>query len=378
MEKKQSSFLVAFPVSSVYFGALVGPSMVSGAFAAVYFAPYGAWGLVLPLVTMGLAAFIVTCGMIGISRWKVYDYSSYARKLYGPLSPVLSPLLEIFLVLAMIVGGSSVIAMGGTFFNSLLGMPVFLGAVLMALISSLLVLWGANLVRKSSTFMTIVLVVGFFLLVVFAAGTKAQRLSAIISRWETPAGIGFLSGVVPALSLGLSHASNALTLSSVSQNILTRKDAVMVGLISFVLNSSAFIACTVLILPYCPEALAESVPNLYIINTFLIERVPWLPVVYSVVMFFGLASSGAPQLHAVASRVLPLYPASWKMKDLTKNIISSVIYMTVCIAISFLGLRTIISAGYGLLGSLAVPLIVIPLCIVMPVRLYKERSLKND
>ena len=35
MEKKQSSFLVAFPVSSVYFGALVGPSMVSGAFAAV-------------------------------------------------------------------------------------------------------------------------------------------------------------------------------------------------------------------------------------------------------------------------------------------------------------------------------------------------------
>ena len=60
MEKKQSSFFVAFPVSSVYFGALVGPSMVSGAFAAVYFAPYGAWGLILPLVTMGLAAFIVT------------------------------------------------------------------------------------------------------------------------------------------------------------------------------------------------------------------------------------------------------------------------------------------------------------------------------
>ena len=36
MAKKHSSFLVAFPVSSVYFGALVGPSMVSGVFAAVY------------------------------------------------------------------------------------------------------------------------------------------------------------------------------------------------------------------------------------------------------------------------------------------------------------------------------------------------------
>ncbi len=80
MAKKHSSFLVAFPVSSVYFGALVGPSMVSGVFAAVYFAPYGAWGLILPLVTMGLAAFIVACGMIGVSHWGVYDYSSYAKK----------------------------------------------------------------------------------------------------------------------------------------------------------------------------------------------------------------------------------------------------------------------------------------------------------
>lgn len=377
MEKKQSSFFVAFPVSSVYFGALVGPSMVSGAFAAVYFAPYGAWGLILPLVTMGLAAFIVTCGMIGIRHWKVYDYSSYAKKLYGPLSPILSPLLEVFLILAMIVGGSSVIAMGGTFFNSLLGIPVFMGAVLMAVISSLLVLWGAELVRKSSTLMTVVLVVGFFLLVLFAAQTKSERLFSIITNWEVPEGVRFLSGVGPALSLGLSHASNALTLSSVSQNIRTGKDACMVGFISFLLNSAAFIACTILILPYCPEALSESVPNLYIINTFLVKRVPWLPAVYSIVMFFGLASSGAPQLHAVASRVLPLYPDSLNMTALTKNIITSFLYMALCIAISFLGLRTIISSGYGLLGSLAVPLIVIPLCIVMPVRLYKERNLKK-
>ena len=373
MAKKHSSFLVAFPVSSVYFGALVGPSMVSGVFAAVYFAPYGAWGLILPLVTMGLAAFIVACGMIGVSHWGVYNYSSYAKKLYGPASPILSPLLEVFLILAMIVGGSSVIAMGGTFFNSLFGMPVFAVALLMALVSSLLVLWGANLVRKSSTFMTIVLVAGFFLLVIFAAKTKAQRLSSIIAGWEVPQSVTFLSGVGPALSLGLSHASNALTLSSVSQNIRTKKDACMVGLISFVLNGAAFIACTVLILPYCPQALNESVPNLYIINTFLVEQAPWLPMVYSVVMFFGLASSGAPQLHAVASRVLPLYPASWNMKDLTKNIITSVLYMAVCIAISFLGLQTIISKGYGLLGSLALPLIVIPLCIVMPIRLLLKK-----
>lgn len=41
--EKHSSFKTAFPIASAWFGALVGPSMVSGVYALVYFAPYGAW-----------------------------------------------------------------------------------------------------------------------------------------------------------------------------------------------------------------------------------------------------------------------------------------------------------------------------------------------
>lgn len=175
MSKTHSSFRVAFPIAAVWFGALVGPSMVSGAFAVVYFSPYGVWGLVLPLISMGVASVIVTCGLMGVKIWHIDNYSDYGRKLYGCYAFILSPLLEVYLILAMIVGGSSVIVMGGIFFQDLLGTPLIYGQLLMAIISSVLVLWGAELVRNTSSFMTVLLLFGFAVMIVVSCSYGFDR-----------------------------------------------------------------------------------------------------------------------------------------------------------------------------------------------------------
>ena len=70
----KASMKTAFPIASVWFGALVGPSMVSGAFAVVYFSPYGMWGMLLPFVSMGVACVIVGFGLLGIKEWRVDNY----------------------------------------------------------------------------------------------------------------------------------------------------------------------------------------------------------------------------------------------------------------------------------------------------------------
>lgn len=359
----------AFPVSSVWFGALVGPSMVSGAFAAVYFAPYGAWGLVLPLIAMGAACVVVAFGVNGARAAGIFEYSGYAGFLYGKAARILSPLLEIYIIVAMIVGGSAVIAMGGIFFNGLFGISEFAGAVLMAALSTVPVLWGDSLVRKSSVVMTLVLIAGFVLLILYGAWEKREDLGRIVLKWEAPKGIRFFSGLSGAFFLGLSNAPNAITLCSVSQKLKKQSDSVSVGIISFILNSFCFIGCTAFILPFTPSILSETVPNLFIINNYLAAKLPFLPVLYLVIMLFGLVSSGVPQLHAVASRVIKLYPSNSPMNNkLLKNLSTSIIYMTLCIIISFLGLRVIIGRGYSLLGQLAIPLIIIPVCIILPIR----------
>ena len=80
----------------------------------------------------------------------------------------------------------------------------------------------------------------------------------------------------------------------------------------------------------------------------------------------------------MAYRVKKLYPSKGILRsDLAKNALTGVVYFALCIAISFLGLRTIISKGYSMLGYLAIPLIVIPLCILMPIRYYKHRHMEK-
>ena len=116
--KKQSAFRIAFPVSAVWFGAIVGPSMISGVYESVYFAPYGAWGIILPMIAMGIAAVVIGMGANVARRFRVYDYNSYSKKLYGKFSKILTPVLEIYMVIAMIVGGAIVVG-AAVYFGSL-------------------------------------------------------------------------------------------------------------------------------------------------------------------------------------------------------------------------------------------------------------------
>ena len=373
--KIHTSFKRAFPVSAVWFGALVGPSMISGAFASVYFAPYGKFGLILPFISMGTASIIIFFGMLGVCHFKVYDYSSYARKLYGKYSPILAPLLEIYIILAMLIGGSAVISMGSTFFSSIFPVSALVGGIIMAVLSSILVLWGADLLRKSSTVMTVLLVAGFLFIALFCIFHSQPELSQIFNTPSSQSQPELFSAIKGAVLLGLSNASNAITLCSVAQNINTSNDAKMVGIISFFLNSFAFICSTLILLPYIPEILSCDTPVLQILLDTSSTCRPVLIVIYNLIMFLGLVSSGAPQLNAVTYRMYPLYPDRGIFhKSVVRNLITSIIYMTACIFISFLGLQTIINKGYQFLGNFALFLIVIPLCIIFPVRLHNNKK----
>ena len=193
--KKQSAFRIAFPVSAVWFGAIVGPSMISGVYESVYFAPYGAWGIILPMIAMGIAAVVIGMGANVARRFRVYDYNSYSKKLYGKFSKILTPVLEIYMVIAMIVGGSAVIAMSSTFLNDLLGIPQLGGALIMAVICIVLVLWGAGLVRSASSLMSVVMIAGLVILAVLIISERSKELGTIISTWYAPEKNSFWIGL---------------------------------------------------------------------------------------------------------------------------------------------------------------------------------------
>ena len=376
---RRGSLSVALPVASVWFGALVGPSMISGAFAAVYFVPYGTAGLLLPLLSMGIAAVIIAAGADVARHERVYSYSELADSIYGRFRRLLSPMLELYMVLAMVIGGSSVVSMGGTFFTGLTGLPWIFGSVLISVLSIVLVLWGARLVRASSSVISAVMIVGMVALSLCAVSARGGETLELLSSLDVPAGASIGAGISGAVALAFSNSVNALTLCSVEQNVRKRSDCVWIGILSFILNSSAFMISTLMILPYRDAVAGDDVPVLSIVNGFLSDRFPWLPAVYMVTMFLALLSSGAPQLNAVAYRVSRVYPEKGIFRNgIVRNLITGIAYFALCIIISTVGLRTIISRGYAALGYLAIPLIVVPLLVIMPVRYSKEKVILDE
>lgn len=346
--------------------------MVSGIFATSYYTSYGVWGLLLPCLTFAVACFIITMGAETVRHHKAYDYHSFAKAIYGKASPLFSSILDIYMVIAMIVSGSAVVAMGATLLHELTGAPLIVGALLISAICMCLTLWGESLIRKSSVVISVVMIGGLLLLAFFSIRNRAGELQTMLQSGYVPENASPLSGVTKALALGFSNSANALVLTSVEQTVTKRRHSWAIGGVSFGMNVGVFILTTLLTLPYSPEILAEQMPTLYIIRQYLQVSVPWLPVVYMLTMFVALMDSS--QLHAVASRTMQFYPNTgvFKGNKRLKTFLTGIAYFALSILISMLGLRTIVGTGYTLLGYLAIPLIAVPVCIVAPWRRRRQ------
>lgn len=369
-----SSVKVGFPIGSLYFGALVGPSMISGIFAKVYLSPYGVWGFLFalgqPLVTGIIVGF---CAEI-VRRNKVYDYNSFCHLVYGKYSALCTPIMELYLLAAQILTVSAVVSMGGTFINQIFGWKPIYGSLLLAAICLLLVIKGAEVVRRASAAMAIILVIAFGFLSIYCAAYRSDVLFNIISTAYVPPEANMAYGIRMALLFAFSAASWGMLLVSVMQKVETTRHAFSAGFWSFLLASIVLLLENLMILPYYPEVMASDVPTMWIIQNFLVTRLSWLPTLYFIVMFFALITSGVPANQSMIARASISIPRKGIFRnEIVLRTFIGLVFLAVVLFISQFGLTAIVSKGYSSLGFIGVLLIFIPVCIITPLNWRRER-----
>lgn len=367
-------YKVGFPIGAVFFGSLVGPSMISGIYSKVYLVPYGAWAFIFALTFPLISGTIIGFSAELVRRNKVYDYNSFCHVLYGKYSLVCTPLMEIYMLMAQVLTLGAVVSMGGTFMNQIAGWPPILGSLFLAAICLLLVLWGAHIVRRSATVMCIILVIGFAFLSIYSAAVRWDALSQIMTTWYVPAEADMAHGVYMAIMFGFSGACNGMVLAALMQKVETRKHAISTGLWSFLLTTIVLVLEVLVILPYIPEVLLSDVPTMWIIQNYLAVNLPWLPALYFSVMFFALITSGVPANQAMIARVSKVIPRKGIFSnEIVLRAFIGLAFLGLVLLIASLGLTTIVSKGYSSLGFIGIPLIFIPTCILMPIRWRRER-----
>lgn len=364
-----------FGVCSTYIGAMVGPAVVAGSYAVWYFAPYGVWALVLPFLSMLIGGALIGFGAEIARRYKVYDYGAYSRVMYGKYKTFLSPILELYVIGTLIVGGATVLALSGPFTVQMFHISGTIGITVICIISIILTLSSEKVVRIASSVMTVLMVACLVILGIYIYGAHGKTLIYIIKTAQVPEGQSFASGVPNAIIFGFTTCMMAISLSSVEQGFVKKSQSVLTGIMVLVIGG-IFLAITAsFLIVFLPDILAEEVPVLWIINTYFSETAPWIINAYILVMFVSIISTMVPHIHILGSRWARLIPAKGIMKkEVARKSVIAIIYCLLCFAVSAFGLTGIISVGYTWLSYLAMPLIALPILIIWPIKWTMEKK----
>jgi hypothetical protein len=349
--------------------------MISGIYSKVYLVPYGTWAFLFMFSFPLISGMIIGFSAELVRRSKVYDYNSFCKVLYGRFSVICTPLMEIYMLMAQILTLSAVVSMGGTFMDQIAGWDSLFGALFLGVVCLLLVLRGAGLIRSTASVFCLILAAGFAVLTLYAVWNHWGELTQIVATGYMLPDADLGNGVYMAILFGFSGACNGMVLCSLMQKVQTKAHAISVGFWCFALTLLVLLLEVLVILPYIPEVMSADVPTMWIIQTYLVQNLPWLPALYFVVMFFALVTSGVPAYQAMIARTAKLLPKEgFLAKPLSQRVLIGLVFLGAVLLISRIGLTSIVSQGYSALGFIGIPLIAIPTCVLMPIKWARQKK----
>lgn len=372
-----NSFKAWFGIGALMFGTYCGANMASGVYASAYIVTLGGgWAFVWLAIFCFAMSFFCTVGLDFIRAFKVSNYNSYYLALYGLHKPGANPVLknvvtvffDVYTILMGLVTVAATIALFAELFNSLLGVPVFLGSVIAVLLFAVLTIYGAAFLRKFNTVMTISLLLSLAAILVAVIAVKGDVLVQRLGNFDVGPDWG-LTTVGAHLSMFVSYcfttSSWGSSLSNYADQIKTKKDALGSGITIGVMVTVLFIVTGAIVLPFMPEA-SSGTPILMICQQYLS---PVLTIIYWVVVIFSVVSTAPTFTFNVANR----WSVVWKSEKVSKKVkffTISLAFLLACWFISGVGLMAIVQKGYVMLGNIALFAIAVPLFISI-VRVHK-------
>ena len=175
-------FMATFSVSCVWFASHAGGGFATGNQATQYYVQYGWFAPLMAVISMGILALVMRELMILYNTRGCKNYKDLFVELYKPY-PKLEILFEIYFFVIVICAVSAAIAGAATLFTEI-GLPYTLGVVVVGVILLILTIFGAQLVAKASTAMSVIILICIFAIFVIGISGAWNEIKEIISiRW---------------------------------------------------------------------------------------------------------------------------------------------------------------------------------------------------
>jgi uncharacterized membrane protein YkvI len=345
-------------------GIHAGGGFASGAQTMSFLTRYGKWALWTPFVTVALMAVMFRELIIMAKNHNTWDFRSLSVELYKPYDKIMAPIYEICILVACVVAVSSCVAGGATVLRNYLSVSYGLGIVLIGLVMLVLAIFGAKLVARANTVLSVIIIVAVFIICVVAlTNGKAHLGEYLASDHASATPIGF--ALLKAISYTGFQAYSFGGLLGVSYVLKTTKNISKMLLIGFIINGIMLWLTGLVMLSYMPDSLPENgatLPLYYVCQT---SGLGYVLVAYIFCLLAAYISTGTGVIFGMVKRYSRLVLAKKpEASEPVVNFIIGAIFIAFTVGAATFGLTRIINYGFGYMGYVGMVSVFLPTVIV--------------
>ena len=367
----KGSFVLAFSVGSVLFSAHAGGGFATGNQANTYYVGLGWLGPISAVIAMLLLTLTMREAMIMYNSRGLKSHKELFETLYHPLDKCYV-LFEVFFYIMVLMAVAAAISGAASALNQYFGLNYYIGIVIVGALVLLLTIFGADLVRKVSTYMGIAILVTaitIYTIGIFKSKTLFTVMSADFSA------VGFKNipkAILNAFTYAGFQCVTLPTMIACGTPLKGKKNCSKSMWISFVMNSVALVLSVFMLMSwkgyYSSVEGGSTIPTLTVCTEMGMK---WLTVIYGICLLLCLISTGVTTTFGFVAR-FENHKVFKKIKSQrVRSAVVSAFIIILSMTISLVGLTNIIKYGYGYCGYLAIAIVVVPF---LTVGVYKNRK----
>jgi uncharacterized membrane protein YkvI len=361
--KEKKSVIPAYiGIASVWFGTHVGPGVASGKQIVSYYASYGKLGFFTPIIAMALLGLAIYFALEFSRVNEIHDFKSFTNKFFHPYEKLFSTFFEICFLVTSLLAPGLCIATSAQLLEQLFGLNIWIGTVAVVIISVILVIYGANLVKAASTGLTIGILT--ILTIIVTLGVKAGS-GTIALNWSNTSFTDFsiMSGIWAAISYAGFQSTGIIgNCISVSDGLSSRRDSIKTAALGTFLNAMMLSSIALVIYAFQPESINSLLPNFYIVQQL------GIPVFETVYVLFVIMASLSTIITFAFSLVVRFGNKELLVKRIkserNRNLLIVLIMLILDVIVSTFGIAQIINIGYKYLGYFSIFVVMFPFILV--------------
>lgn len=388
MKSKISANSSCFTFAFIWFTTQFGGGFASGRQVIDFCFGYGPFVVITPVLTQIIQGVILYFICKYAIEFKMFDYRSWTNSFYSPYDKIMSNCYELCYNLVLAIATAIAFATGGATITQLLGTPYYLNTAIIGFLMLFLTIYGANLVRKAATGISILIIAGLLIIfipnIIYFRSNIGSNFNIFLSQTTSQHLTGGFWKALIYASLQIAPMGAYLPHAAALGEKINIKKAVILGTL---INASLMLMVSLGILGLHDKGIAGTVvPTLTVVTEGIGKQ--FLTPIVSILIFLGSVSTGVNLIFGIVKRVV-----SWlerneeksikESKQKSRSMLVAIVYIILTWSIAQFGLIPLIAKGYSMVGYLTLFVVVIPVLIrgilgwKKPIETSLEEEIKN-